>query len=73
MICKECKEQGLKSTVTSMGSGSTLLGWNPFYDEEGVFHSHNPNRITDYYKCSNRHHFSVVGKAPCPNCDYGKE
>jgi len=73
MKCPKCQEEGKKSTVQSLGGRKTLLGWGPKYDEEGVFHSHDPNTCTSYYKCSNGHEFIVQGKPLCPNCEYGKD
>ena len=55
MICPECKKQGLKSRVYDRGCTVTLMGWSPYYDEEGNYHSHDPNRRTQGYECSNGH------------------
>lgn len=50
MICEKCAEQGLKSRVTSSGDGSmTLASSYNFYDENGDYHSHNPNTVTSEY------------------------
>jgi len=68
MICAECQAQGLKSKVTPGTGWETLLGWRPFYDEEGRFHSHNPNVTTRSYECSNGHEWTVKEKKPCPTC-----
>ena len=73
--CPECVEQGQRSKVFEQGSTKTLLGWRPFWDEDGKRHSHDPNTVTSYYKCSNGHVWGTKSKVPCPNpdCDYGKE
>lgn len=74
MKCRECVKEGQRSTLYSMGASKTLLGWKgPHWDEEGKQHSHDPNRVTEGFKCSRGHQYSVVRKVRCPNpdCDYG--
>lgn len=71
MKCPECETSGLRSRVTIHGGSSTCIGWSPFCDEDGVFHSHDPNTHTSGFSCSNGHYWSVSSKAKCPNCDYG--
>jgi hypothetical protein len=66
MVCRECRIAGMMSNVTILGGSTTLLGGNPFYDAEGVYHSHNLNVITQSYKCSNGHEFTKLSKQPCP-------
>jgi len=76
MKCEQCVEEGTKSRVTDRGSSKTLLGGSPsYYDEEGVYHHHDPNKITTAYTCSNGHTFVIRRLGSCPNedCDYGKE
>lgn len=75
MICPKCKELGLKSTVTSYGSMSTLMGYPTYYDEDGNVHQHDSNRVTSDYRCSEGHRFISERKgSPCPsypkNCDF---
>lgn len=57
--CPVCQFQGLKSIVYQGGCTATLLGWQPYYDEEGRYHSEDPNTTTCGYRCSNGHHFST--------------
>jgi hypothetical protein len=73
MVCPVCKEQNIKSTVNCGQSMSTLMGYLPYYDENGKYHDHDPNTITTYYSCSQGHHFSISGNGTCPSCDYGKD
>lgn len=73
MICSKCKEEGRTSRVYGGGGFKTLMGWQPYYDEKGVLHSHDPNKETMGYKCSNGHVIKVEGYASCPNCDYAKD
>lgn len=73
MICPKCKEEEKKSTVYQGISTSTLIGYTSYYDEDGIYHSHDPNSSTTNYSCSNGHCFSVSKKNNCPNCNYGKD
>jgi len=75
MICKQCQDQGTKSRVTPLGGTETLLGFNPYYDEEGRYHSHDPNTFTGRYKCSNDHEWIEQETTPCPapSCDWNKK
>ena len=58
MKCPFCEKEGKVSRVYVGASESTLLAWTPYYDEEGNYHSNNPNRITTRYSCSNGHEWS---------------
>jgi hypothetical protein len=74
MKCEKCVEAGEKSRVNSHGGSRTLLGGGgPHYDEEGEYHSHDPNTVTSSYSCTNGHRWSTKGKSTCPakGCDYG--
>jgi len=73
MICPKCKEDGTISTLYVGTSSSTLMGHAIFYDEQGVYHSHDPNNVCTSYQCSNGHRFMTSGKNQCPNCSYGNE
>lgn len=72
MICPHCQAEGTESHVVELCSSSTLIGWSPYYDEKGVYHSHDPNARTTQFECSRGHHFSTSRMVPCPNCDYGR-
>ena len=73
MKCEECVKAGEKSRVNSHGGMSTLMGYTPYYDEDGVYHNHDGNRKTNHYSCSNGHQWVEVGKNACPakGCDFG--
>lgn len=68
MKCSQCVEDGEKSTVTSLGGSVTLLGWSPYYDEDGKHHAHDPNKHTSAYRCSRSHAWVERRLAPCPTC-----
>ena len=66
MKCPECDA----TRVYDLGSRSTLMGFTDYY-ENGLFHSHNPNIITNLYKCSNGHVFEIKYRTKCCSCDFG--
>ena len=75
MICEECKAEGRTSTVQSYGCSSALVSCHPWYDEEGTYHSHNSNRVTSGYGCSNGHIWTIVTNSrpcPAPGCSFGR-
>lgn len=71
-LCPECVKADLKSKLFDRGSGSTLLGnaGQSFYDEEGVWHRHDPNIITQVWECSNGHKWTERLPHPCPSCSW---
>lgn len=73
MICQQCKKEGRESKVHCDYTTSTLLGWSPYFDEEGNLHVHDPNKKADGYRCSNGHYWAESYLKKCPNCDYGNE
>lgn len=73
MICTKCKELGQKSTIRIGTSMSTCANYQPYYDEEGVYHSHDGNSHSTTYHCSNGHNIYVSQTGTCPNCDFGKD
>ncbi len=56
--CEECKKNEVKYSVYYRGSSTTLMGWSPYWDEDGKYHNNNPNKITSSYECSNGHSWS---------------
>lgn len=70
MKCPECIKQGLRSTVRNLGSMKTLMSFEPWYDEDGNYHSHDGNRIQTGYKCANDHVWSTETYDKCPQGDY---
>ncbi len=71
VICATCKNEGRTSKVYCEGGSVTLLHCPPFYDEAGVYHSHDSNRRTTGYRCSNGHMWAESSYAKCPSCDWG--
>jgi hypothetical protein len=72
--CPECVKAGLRSTVQVGYGTTTLLASRPYYDEDGVLHSHDPNRTSQTYGCSNGHEWGAFKMTTClaRGCDYGK-
>lgn len=73
MKCAQCIAEGKTSRIMPHGGSSTLMGFSPYYDEEGAYHSHDPNAITGSYSCSNGHEWSESSYRACPSCDYAAE
>jgi hypothetical protein len=57
-ICPFCRDQGLKSSVYMEGCQTTLLATYAYWDENGTYHYHNPNKTSCQYRCSNGHEWS---------------
>lgn len=76
MKCAECEKAGLKSIVNvPNGSFSTCMMEHRFYDEDGRYHFHDPNRRTSEWSCSNGHRWVDVRWSRCPaqGCDWNAE
>lgn len=73
MICPVCKKEGKKSRITIGESSCTLMNPMSYYDEDGRFHSHDPNAVTTNHSCSNGHKFQYGFFKSCPNCAFGDE
>jgi len=70
--CPKCVEQGKRSKLYGGDGGTrTLMSFTVYHDEDGQYHSHDPNRLTSGYQCSEGHRFSVTYSSACPSCTYG--
>jgi len=69
--CPFCEEEKKTSRLHVGASCSTLAGYEPYYDENGKFHNHDGNRVTQTTSCSNGHSFEMSGCMKCASCDYG--
>lgn len=67
-VCAFCASEGKKSRLHIGGGTRTLMGGgNPFYDEDGRMHVHEPNYSTYEFRCSNGHTGHVrYPSPPCP-------
>lgn len=64
MKCQWCVDEGERSTIEPEGYVVTDLGWSPHYDEDGVYHVHDPNHR------SGGHRF-FAGTSGCAACGWG--
>lgn len=53
-------------------TASTNAYYPPYYDENGVFHMHDNNRLVTEYQCDNLHKWTEARVGRCPNCDFGQ-
>jgi len=74
MKCPDCVKEGKTSKVFDHGGSTTCMGWTPYWDEGGTYHSHDPNTHASSYSCSNGHIWVEKNRAQCPatGCDYGR-
>lgn len=70
MKCPSCALSQQRSKVYSRGVISTLWGYTPYYDENGVYHIHDGNTVRWEYQCSNSHRWVLIGHNECPANDY---
>jgi hypothetical protein len=73
VICSKCQSENRKSIVYVGVSESTTMYAPPFYDEQDVYHNHDPNRVTTHYSCSNGHEFQETTRRKCPGCAWPNE
>ncbi len=73
MKCPECIETDQQSNVYPGSTTVTLMGYQTYYDEDGVYHHHDPNRHTTGYSCSNGHQWQKSVAPQCPAGDYPEE
>ena len=73
VFCPVCQKNDQKSMVyTGLGTRTSMY-CEPFYDEEGVYHHHDMNRVTATYSCSNGHRWRESWKDKCPGCSWPDE
>lgn len=66
MKCPECVKNGERSQVNVGTESTTLMYYQPYYDEEGVYHYHDMNTVTQTYSCSRGHSWATAIKNRCP-------
>lgn len=59
-FCPVCRGKGLESRAYYKYSTRTLMGWETYWDEEGNYHSEDPNHTTSYFYCSLGHEWYEV-------------
>jgi len=72
MKCPECVKTHQTSRcfrnnhiVASMPDGSE------YWDEEGIFHRHDPHWTIKSFHCDRGHCWTVRWRRPCPACKFG--
>lgn len=74
MKCPACVELGyLSKLYMDSGSFTTLMGWSSYYDEDGIYHSHDPNRHSTGGRCSQDHQIYWSSYSKCPAGDYERD
>lgn len=68
MKCPTCVAEGELSEVEDRGGARTLMGFFPFFDDQGRRHSHDPNTTSHDYRCSRGHSWKEEEQTPCPVC-----
>lgn len=71
VICPKCWENNQTSTVRLGGGRITQRGIESYYDEEGLYHSHDGNVGRGEWSCSNKHKGKYFKYNKCPGCNYG--
>ena len=72
MKCFYCELEDKKSTLHPGPQTTTCMSCPSYFDEEGVWHSHDSNKFTTCYTCSNGHAYKEVTYRVCPakGCDF---
>jgi len=65
MKCPTCEAEGKESFISHGSSDTTLMHYEPFYDEKGQFHNHNGNDVQTAYRCSNGHEWAEHSTSKC--------
>ena len=65
VFCPVCVKESLKSTVRSGMETYTSVDWFPYYNEDGAWHSDDPNIGTTKWYCSQGHEWTET-------CQHGK-
>jgi hypothetical protein len=68
MRCPTCEAAGQKSRVYPGMTSTTCMGSQRYWDEEGVYHCHDPNTTSQRFSCSNGHVWGKSTTYECPGC-----
>jgi len=58
MFCPECEELGLRSSIFTGITITTLMNISEYWDEDGNYHYDDPNQSTTEYSCSQGHNWA---------------
>lgn len=75
MKCAICEAEGKTSRLNISPSPTRkYLGEKQTYwEEDGTYHSHSPDRVAVKLWCSEGHKGIIISGVPCPGCDFGKD
>jgi hypothetical protein len=75
MKCSACQALKLRSRVELRpGIETTAMGGSErYYDEDGRWHVHDVNWLTERFTCSAGHAWTVRSRTRCPEGDFGGE
>lgn len=73
MKCEKCVEAGLRSFVYPGITFVTSMISQSFYDEDGIYHHHDPNWHSSSWSCSQGHRWEVRSLHPCSACGLHKK
>ena len=73
MKCPKCIEEGKRSKVFDLGRSTTLMACPSYYDEDGNHHTHDSNRISSCFECSEGHKWKVVRDGTECWCGWNKD
>ncbi len=69
MKCPQCVREGKTSRLyNEQGGTMTCIAFQHYYDEKGLYHTHDPNWTSWFYKCSNGHSVCVSTFSGCKAC-----
>ena len=73
--CPICHRQGTPSRAYIKSTETTLMCKEAYFDETGVWHSHDPNRTMRSLRCGNGHEWQEISyRDPCPEqrCEWNE-
>jgi len=73
MKCPTCEADGLKSQVRAQGTSYTLAMVDVFWDDNGRWHKHDPNKYSQSFYCSKGHSWYKIWYPKCPACNFNEE
>lgn len=73
MKCPQCVTNNETSRCFSAQAAvnTVAMTWSEYWDEDGIFHRHDPNWLIRSYHCSRGHCWTVKARHPCPACKFG--
>jgi hypothetical protein len=71
-FCPRCEEEKKEHVLRYRGTSSTLMSGDRFA-KNGVWHTHDPNRHTSAYACSNGHVIEITYYRVCDICGFNAD